>query len=454
MRPPAAAAAAAAAAAPRRAPAGAQTQPQQTQTQRPRTAGGSSQSAVPAAERDTTDARSRLAARAQAAGAGTQICISARRPSGEPSSALPSPHSPQSPQRAAPGGQAVAAAPSPPAPVALSRAATTPAPAAPATIGLAKNPLDVLASLVQQNPPLPQINTRGDGPGAAAARKQQQQQQQQSPSPLPPAARSLKSAKLDSLLDDLLGEMQALSAEVRPESDRESIGSTASAASPVDPHVAAVRDPAARSRLDSSVSSTSSSSTLSAGGILKKQPCATCGAGTVGAVVRSSGLRNGEIPPGTQAVEHQGRIYCVRDYRRAAQVCRGCRQPCESTAPRDALHALDAWWHRKCFNCQECHHPFPDKSFYVLDQRPYCRYDYHKLNNSLCAACRDPIEGPCAQVHEGRFHPACFACAHCNEPLRDVYYALDGLFFCERHVGLQQHQRLADKRKTAFGSVH
>ncbi|PIA16448.1 hypothetical protein COEREDRAFT_20835, partial [Coemansia reversa NRRL 1564] len=136
-----------------------------------------------------------------------------------------------------------------------------------------------------------------------------------------------------------------------------------------------------------------------------------------------------------QGIEHQGRIYCVRDYhKQIAHLCRGCGHPCESTSSRDAVHALDSWWHRKCFNCQKCHKQFPDKSFYVFEHLPYCRYDYHKLNRSLCSACEEPIEGPCAQVYEGRFHPGCFACAQCGESLRDVYYSLDGRFFCEQHV--------------------
>ncbi|KAJ2444104.1 hypothetical protein GGF42_006411 [Coemansia sp. RSA 2424] len=271
--------------------------------------------------------------------------------------------------------------------------------------------------------------------------------------------KSLKSAKLDSLLDDLMGEMQALSAEVRTESDRESVVSTASnpttnvTTSPVDGH----RHHGARARFDSSVSSASSSSTLSSG--RRGAACATCGtaiAGIKGAVVRSSSaaLHNGEVAPGTAAVEHLGRVYCVRDYKRAfATSCRACDKACDTTSGKQSVFALDAWWHRSCFNCQECRQGFPDKSFYVLDQRPYCRYDYHKLNRSLCVACAEPIEGPCAQVMEGRFHPNCFACAHCGEHLKDVYYSLNGRFLCEAHVHQQAAFGSADKRKTVYSHV-
>ena len=82
--------------------------------------------------------------------------------------------------------------------------------------------------------------------------------------------------------------------------------------------------------------------------------------------------------------------------------------------------------------------PFPDKSFYVFDGKPYCAYHYHEENNSLCAAarCGQPIEGPCAVAHSGdRYHPEHFLCEHprCAEKLVD-YWEVDGRMFCERHA--------------------
>ncbi|KAJ2824906.1 hypothetical protein IWW50_003105, partial [Coemansia erecta] len=350
-------------------------------------------------------------------------------------------------------------------------------PTAPSSMPV-KNPLDMLTSLMTSKPhvpAVPHINTQArsqsmkssasQGPNSNGQSLKTSQSLKNSQGK-PAVARSLKSAKLDSLLDDLMGEMQALSTEGRAESDRESMVSTASvgasAASPVDQmsSVGLAKEHASRARLDSTVSTSSTSSTLSNGGTHRRQlHCATCGAGIAnmgrGTVVRSSGLaRAGDVPSGVQGVEHQGRVYCVRDFQRLkAHVCGGCAQPCESTAARDAVHALDTWWHRRCFNCQACHQRFPDKSFYVFENRPYCRYDYHRLNQSLCGGCHEPIEGPCAQVFEGRFHPGCFACAHCSCALRDVYYSLDGRFFCEQHVRQHKSHRNANKRQTVFGNI-
>jgi len=84
--------------------------------------------------------------------------------------------------------------------------------------------------------------------------------------------------------------------------------------------------------------------------------------------------------------------------------------------------------------------PFPDKTFYVYDGRPYCSYHYHEANGSLCAAssCGQPIEGPCAVAHSGaKFHPEHFLCQfpRCAKRL-DEYYEADGKIFCERHGGV------------------
>ena len=83
--------------------------------------------------------------------------------------------------------------------------------------------------------------------------------------------------------------------------------------------------------------------------------------------------------------------------------------------------------------------PFPDKSFYVFDGKPFCEYHYHEANNSLCASprCGMPIEGPCAVAHSGdRYHPAHFVCESpsCKERLDDEYWEIDGTRLCDKHA--------------------
>lgn len=123
---------------------------------------------------------------------------------------------------------------------------------------------------------------------------------------------------------------------------------------------------------------------------------------------------------------------------------------------------LKGKYHRDCFNCHTCHvslrcrfpgcitnhpwcqKPFPDKTFYVFDGKPYCDYHYHEANNSLCAAhdCGQPIEGPCAVSHTGdRYHIEHLTCEYedhkyrrrCDERLVD-YWEIEGRMLCEQHM--------------------
>ncbi|KAI9230280.1 MAG: LIM domain-containing protein, partial [Piptocephalis tieghemiana] len=192
-----------------------------------------------------------------------------------------------------------------------------------------------------------------------------------------------------------------------------------------------------------------------------RPPCASCSAPISGKPVKALGAYWHEAhflcahcrqPLLKGYVEHRGRAYCPEDFSAMfLPRCKGCRKPVE----KEALVALDAKWHVKCFGCQVCHRPFPNKSFYVLEGRPYCKYHYHQENNSLCGMCEEPIEGPCAQVIEGRYHPRCFFCNTCREPLTDVYYNFQGKFYCERDVQTVQARgsKKAERRKTFFNNL-
>lgn len=102
---------------------------------------------------------------------------------------------------------------------------------------------------------------------------------------------------------------------------------------------------------------------------------------------------------------------------------------------------LKGKYHKGCFNCHTCHKPFPDKTFYVYDGKPFCAYHYHEANDSLCSAarCGQPIEGPCAVSHNGdRYHPEHMTCEYpgypeCRERLNE-YWEVDGRMLCERHA--------------------
>ncbi|KAI8989701.1 hypothetical protein BD414DRAFT_314148 [Trametes punicea] len=136
--------------------------------------------------------------------------------------------------------------------------------------------------------------------------------------------------------------------------------------------------------------------------------------------------------------------------------CRRCNKTIEKQAVSSSDGQLKGKYHKECFSCFTCQKPFPDKTFYVFDGKPYCAYHYHEENNSLCAAarCGQPIEGPCAVSHAGdRYHPEHLLCEYrgCTERLVE-YYELDGRMLCERHVQKAMDERDdEDGDEDAFG---
>ncbi|KAI9320427.1 hypothetical protein BX666DRAFT_1851370 [Dichotomocladium elegans] len=71
--------------------------------------------------------------------------------------------------------------------------------------------------------------------------------------------------------------------------------------------------------------------------------------------------------------EHQGHVYCRKDFKSLfLPTCRACGRPVE----REAVSAMDGKlqgkWHLECFGCHICHQEFPDNTFYVFENAPYC----------------------------------------------------------------------------------
>ncbi|KAJ1309590.1 hypothetical protein OPQ81_006363 [Rhizoctonia solani] len=160
-------------------------------------------------------------------------------------------------------------------------------------------------------------------------------------------------------------------------------------------------------------------------------------------------------------------VLCEQDWKMMyLPKCRQCGLAIETQAIYASDGQLKGKYHKECFNCYTCHQPFPDRSFYVHQEKPYCKYHYHEANNSLCAApsCREPIEGPCAVSHSGfRYHPEHFTCQYEDsegrcETLLKEYWEVNGERMCERHAAPTESQKdntgdgaiKAKKRQTLF----
>lgn len=105
-------------------------------------------------------------------------------------------------------------------------------------------------------------------------------------------------------------------------------------------------------------------------------------------------------------------------------------------------------WHRACFLCYRCNTVFAKgTNCYVIADKPYCHYDFHYLNHSLCKTCNGGIEGQCLENNNGeRFHADCLKCLKCGVGINRDYFVLDGKALCEKDgmAEIEKEQRLEE----------
>lgn len=94
--------------------------------------------------------------------------------------------------------------------------------------------------------------------------------------------------------------------------------------------------------------------------------------------------------------------------RRHDSRCRGCDTIIVGKSIKASGGSLSGRYHASCFACQRCRKPFTTADFYIIDDAPYCEFDYHELNGSLCVGCNRGIEGEYVELRSlQRFHPHC-----------------------------------------------
>lgn len=136
--------------------------------------------------------------------------------------------------------------------------------------------------------------------------------------------------------------------------------------------------------------------------------------------------------------------------------CKRCNKYIEGKSIRCIDGKISGRFHRECFKCFEssCQNLFTSSEVYVFEGEPYCAKHYHILNKSLCAACKEGIEGKCIQTEiDEKYHFYCFTCYSCKKQLNDEYFDIDGKTYCENDMvkllsaNTVSYQKL-EKRKT------
>jgi hypothetical protein len=149
-------------------------------------------------------------------------------------------------------------------------------------------------------------------------------------------------------------------------------------------------------------------------------------------------------------VEHNNRVYCLEDYSLVNdKTCAYCNA---IMYQEDCIIAANKGWHRRCLKCTTCQRPFNDMQYFVFKGDPFCKYHYHKVSQTCCAACKCPIEGSCIVSHRGdKYHPKHWTCAECKCVLEQDYFMHQGKPYCETHF--QKKGRQNGKSATRYRST-
>eukprot|EP01108_Squamamoeba_japonica_P003153 TRINITY_DN259_c0_g1_i1.p1 TRINITY_DN259_c0_g1~~TRINITY_DN259_c0_g1_i1.p1 ORF type:complete len:181 (-),score=11.62 TRINITY_DN259_c0_g1_i1:84-626(-) len=116
-----------------------------------------------------------------------------------------------------------------------------------------------------------------------------------------------------------------------------------------------------------------------------------------------------------------GFAYCDRCHVRAfSTICAGCDDIVEG----DVVNAMEVQWHPNCFACNTCKEPLSDSFFPGPDGMPYCEPHYYESQGLLCSGCERPIlVGKCVNFLKTKYHPECFKCSFCKKALAGMKYA-------------------------------
>ena len=112
----------------------------------------------------------------------------------------------------------------------------------------------------------------------------------------------------------------------------------------------------------------------------------------------------------------------------ATLYCKGCNKVIQG----QYIKALDAAWHPECFCCAACGQPISEQGFLTRHGKPYHSHCYHEKFSPRCSGCGKPIEGEYIRALNKLWHPEHFVCAHCGDPIGKTFHVHRGKPYCTR----------------------
>lgn len=133
-------------------------------------------------------------------------------------------------------------------------------------------------------------------------------------------------------------------------------------------------------------------------------------------------------------VEDGGHLYCEKDYEK--YLAPHCKK-CNGAIVGECVNALQNTWHPECFLCTHCKQPIGGNQFHIEEGKPYCERDWATMFQTMCTGCEFPIEPGDRWVEAmgKNFHSECFNCSTCQVSLEgQPFVARAGKAFCKKHA--------------------
>ena len=103
-------------------------------------------------------------------------------------------------------------------------------------------------------------------------------------------------------------------------------------------------------------------------------------------------------------------------------------------------------YHPKCFTCTDCKEPLGTSKYYIINGKNYCGKCRAKFLEN-CTKCGKMIENETIRPKEtGKpYCPECFCCTKCDIPLQGKYFNTEDGILCEEcfAVRIQKLSKLA-----------
>jgi len=133
-------------------------------------------------------------------------------------------------------------------------------------------------------------------------------------------------------------------------------------------------------------------------------------------------------------VEEEGQLFCEVCYEKDfAPKC----AKCNCAIKNDCVNAMGKTWHPECFCCFHCKQPIGTGGFHIEDGNQYCTMHWNELFTTKCYGCEFPIEPSDRWVEAlgQNWHAECFNCAVCGCNLEgQSFYAKGGRPYCKKHA--------------------